>query len=211
MVDFANGLLAGAARGGTDGYLASLAQSYRDWYRTQTQDGPRAGERFHSWLAALPEMYFARAPGNTCLSAIEQGANGTVQHPINRSKGCGGVMRVAPIGLYFGSEKCPPEAADRLGAEAAALTHGHELGYLPAAALVHIVRLLSHNAEQTIGSAVRDAMEEMKKLFPHAESMAAFQTLMKKAVELSTQGLDDLFDDRQGNERDAAWKRKYLG
>jgi ADP-ribosylglycohydrolase len=39
------------------------------------------------------------------------------------SKGCGGVMRVAPIGPISASAK--PRTAFVLAAEAAALTHGH--------------------------------------------------------------------------------------
>ena len=42
-------------------------------------------------------------------------------------------------GLYFGEDH--PLAADMLGADAAALTHGHEMGYIPAAMLVHIIPL----------------------------------------------------------------------
>lgn len=36
----ATGLLSGAARGGGDAYLDGIAQSYRDWYRTQTDYYP---------------------------------------------------------------------------------------------------------------------------------------------------------------------------
>jgi ADP-ribosylglycohydrolase len=50
---------------------------------------------------------------------------GTVDRPLNHSKGCGGVMRVAPIGLMAGNQ----EAAFVLGCEAAAITHGHPSGY----------------------------------------------------------------------------------
>ena len=34
------------------------------------------------------------------------------------------------------------EEIDTVGAEAAAITHGHELGYIPAAALVHIINMM---------------------------------------------------------------------
>jgi len=45
------------------------------------------------------------APGNTCLSALRSGKMGTVAESINSSKGCGGVMRVAPVGLFIHSER----------------------------------------------------------------------------------------------------------
>lgn len=34
----------------------------------------------------LPEMFARRAPGNTCLSALAKGGNGTMENPINQSK-----------------------------------------------------------------------------------------------------------------------------
>jgi ADP-ribosyl-[dinitrogen reductase] hydrolase len=69
-----------------------------------------------------------RAPGMTCLSATAQPEPGTVAAPLNDSKGCGGVMRVAPLGIAFSDR----EQAFQLGIEAAAMTHGHPMGYLPA-------------------------------------------------------------------------------
>jgi ADP-ribosylglycohydrolase len=97
-------------------------------------------------------MRHARAPGTTCLAALRQGGRGTVEHPINDSKGCGGVMRTAPIGFL------PPSVEDgvvfRLGAEAAALTHGHPDGYLPAGAMAVLVREALHRLswEQSVAN-----------------------------------------------------------
>ena len=103
-----------------------------------------------SWLTNVPELFERRAPGNTCLSAIASfrgGRRGAIDEPINDSKGCGGIMRVAPIGLYFDGERHTSDEVARLSTEAAALTHGHELGYIPAAALVHIVHTVSHSED----------------------------------------------------------------
>ena len=36
------------------------------------------------------------------------------------------------------------------------LTHGHELGYIPAAALVHILHILSHNEDVDDLEAIRE-------------------------------------------------------
>lgn len=59
-------------------------------------------------------------------------------------------MRVAPIGLYFAGRDLGMDKSDLLGAQAAALTHGHELGYIPAAAFVHIIRMLVEDETVTI-------------------------------------------------------------
>lgn len=127
----------------------------------------------------------------TCLSAIENGCKGSIQEPINHSKGCGGIMRVAPIGLYYGDKWLSVEQADKVGAEVAALTHGHELGYLPAAVLVHIVYRLA-TSEVTILEAVEDAAQTVAKLFPATSYMQQLLALIRKAQRLAQENLEDL-------------------
>lgn len=70
-------------------------------------------------------------------------------------------MRVAPVGLYFGkreylSDRDPLDAME-IGAETAALTHGHPLGYIPAAALSYLIALLAHN-----DMPIEEAVDEMQ-------------------------------------------------
>lgn len=48
-----------------------------------------------------PELYSLRAPSTTCLEALNVRASG--KDGGNNSKGCGGVMRVAPIGMLMAS------------------------------------------------------------------------------------------------------------
>lgn len=141
----ANGLLVRDTRGHLRGIAGPaycyVYDSYQDWLLTQTQQ-PR-GEENHSWLLDIPERHSRRAPGGTCLSALSSKRCGTIDEPINGSKGCGGVMRVAPVGLFFAPDSggFRREDIDRTGAEAAAITHGHSLGYIPAAVLTHIVNV----------------------------------------------------------------------
>ncbi len=191
----ANALLFATTRGMTRGikgsYESYIQTMYKCWYRTQTESFPLPDEYLYSWLLNIPELFSRRAPGTTCLTAIELGANGTVSTPINSSKGCGGVMRVAPIGLYFCDTKPPYEKSDMIGAEAAAITHGHDLGYIPAAALVHIIRAVCE-CDVTIRDAVNESTAAMDKLFPNAEHISYFTTLMNRAVRLAGEDLDDL-------------------
>lgn len=77
-----------------------------------------------------------RAPGNTCLSGLNSGILATTEKKINDSKGCGGIMRIAPISVVFWKE---PETAFQYAVDASALTHGHELGYLSSGALAMIL------------------------------------------------------------------------
>ncbi len=175
----------------TGDYASCIAASYRDWYRTQTERYPLTDGARSSWLADVPGLFHRRAPGNTCMSALAQGGNGTMERPLNHSKGCGGVMRAAPAGLYFCGRGCTPDQAAMTGALAAALTHGHELGYLPAAMLAHIVWRIAGQGD-SIADAVRDAMDAMPALFPKARHLDGLLALTQRAAGLSAGSTDDL-------------------
>lgn len=185
----AAGLLCGSATGLTNDiniYPKYILAAYRDWYKTQTERYPLRGAR-SSWLVNLPQMFSRRAPGNTCLSALsdQHAACGSMLHPINHSKGCGGVMRVAPIGLYFEEKKWSLDEIDMIGAQAAAITHGHSLGYIPAAALVHIVNVLSHQDGVSIKYAVNDMLIAIKRLFAQDKHLKEFTNKIEAAIDLS--------------------------
>ena len=191
----ANALLFGETRGQMRGIGAGPAgyftEAYLDWYETQTEKYPLRD--YHpSWLVNFREFFSRRAPGGTCMSALQAGGRGTVERPVNNSKGCGGVMRVAPIGVYFaGKAHWEQEKVDMAGAKAAAVTHGHELGYIPSAALVHIVCQLASAEKPDVFAAVLSSMEAMPKLFPEAGFMRCYLDLMDKAIDLSQKDVDD--------------------
>ena len=194
----ANGLLFGQTRGMMRGiggvHRDYIRMAYLDWLDTQTQIYPYEPDHFRvSWLANFEEFYHRRAPGTTCMSALRQGGVGTIEKPVNDSKGCGGVMRVAPIGLYLcGKEHFTWKEIDMLGAEAAAITHGHELGYIPAAALVHIIYAIAYGKHTDLASAVTESVHAMQDLFPDAKEMPRFTSLMQQAIKLSQKNEDDL-------------------
>ena len=191
----ANALLFGETRGQMRGIGAGPAgyftEAYLDWYETQTEKYPLR-DYHSSWLVNFREFFSRRAPGGTCMSALQAGGRGTVERPVNNSKGCGGVMRVAPIGVYFaGKAHWEQEKVDMAGAKAAAVTHGHELGYISSAALVHIVCQLASAEKPDVFAAVLSSMEAMPKLFPEAGFMRYYLDLMDKAIDLSQKDVDD--------------------
>lgn len=192
----ATGLLLGTTRGMIRGimgeYPGYVAHSYKEWLRTQTGSYPEKDEYTFSWLANVHELYCRRAPGMTCLSAIEEGCNGRIDAPINGSKGCGGIMRVAPVALYFCDKRISITDVDRIGAEVAALTHGHELGYLPAAMLVHIIHRVACDDSITLADAVTDAMISIRRQYPESKEMMKLYNLIGKARSLSNEDFDDL-------------------
>lgn len=187
----AEGLLLAGRKGNSVDYINSIREMYKCWYQTQSVKNPRKNENLQSRLLNVPELYNRRCPGMTCMIAIREGAEGTINNPVNDSKGCGGVMRVAPISLYFCDTLVSYEQSDMIGAEAAALTHGHDLGYIPAAALVHIVRKVAES-DIPLKDAVSDSINAMEKLFLKVEHIGDFTAIMQKAIQLAESDIDDL-------------------
>ncbi|RYG37819.1 ADP-ribosylglycohydrolase family protein [bacterium] len=141
----------GREKGICDPYTV-LRFAYERWLATQepTASPPSSP----GWLFGVRALHSRRAPGNTCLSALRAPWSDAVNGiAANDSKGCGGVMRVAPIGLV---EANPYEFASR----AAAITHGHPLGYESAGALALIVAKFP--TAESIEAAALLAMEEVK-------------------------------------------------
>lgn len=187
----ANGLLLGAARGAGVPDPASIALCYHDWLLTQELKCPPKVKPGVSWLGNIPELYSRRAPGNTCLAALRSGESGSTEKPVNNSKGCGGVMRVAPVGLYFNDTGRDIRDVSRLGAEAAALTHGHPLGWMPAAALAQIVHEIAQDGA-SVPDAVRHALDTVREIWPESTERDYFTGLIENAVCLASEDKDDL-------------------
>ena len=203
----ANGLLYGDTcrrmEGNTQPPAFFIAQAYQDWLRTQKEDFETARQKnvpHVSWLFDVPELFHRRAPGNTCMSALlSQEKTGIVQgsfveNPRNNSKGCGGVMRVAPVGLFRPEGASPSlEDVQKLGAEAAAITHGSPLGYLPAAILAHIVYQLVYGEKGlSLKEIVLEARRTMESVFEGTPSLDSLSELIDIAVELSENAMSDL-------------------
>jgi ADP-ribosylglycohydrolase/protein-tyrosine phosphatase len=123
------------------------------------------------WLLGQPALFSQRAPGNTCVSALSGIEDpDDPKPPRNQSKGCGGVMRVAPVGLYAAG-RLTPEQAFTLGRDVSALTHGHPTGQLPGGALAAIICQLAE------GKKLRPAIQLAKRILQsrpaHGETLRA--------------------------------------
>ena len=171
----------------------SICSAYLEWYYTQI--GKPGKKPLNCWIRKCPEINQRRAPGNTCLGSLMEIHSG--REPHNNSKGCGGVMRVAPIALYGLGENrfSSMEAMDKLAADAAELTHQNPLGYIPAAMMVHIIyRLATDPApdRDALYAYTEEAMQTMDKLYPaHASSMEYMRMLVKKAFTFAASDLAD--------------------
>jgi ADP-ribosylglycohydrolase len=161
----------------------ALQNAYHRWLSTQTGKGAGDWEdaRVRGWLLDVPELHAERAPGNTCLSALT-GSWGrgcpTVASPPNGSKGCGAVMRSAPIGLAARDAR----AAFVLGRDAGVLTHGHPSGYLSAAYFAAVVHGLARDVSLDRAMKAADALLAAER---GAEEMVA---VVAQARELSHLG-----------------------
>ena len=160
-----------------------ILRAYQRWLSTQTSSGPPAlhGPSDRGWLVDVPELRARRAPGTTCVTALQASLTmstlPSVETRLNDSKGCGAVMRVAPIGLAAAD----PEVAFRLGRDSGALTHGHPSGFLSAA----YFSVLIHQVARDV--ALVDAMDVADVLL-HAEPdasevVAAVETARQAAAE----------------------------
>ena len=202
----ANGLLLGITRcsmrgiGGPPESYVSLA--YGDWYYTQNPSTYHEGMHKYTWLLGLLEMAHRRAPGITCLTACESIINN--KEVKNNSKGCGGIMRVAPISLLMVGHKYQgvwtyslAELANA-GAEIAKVTHKHPLGFLPAALLsVFIYKLAFLSIEEIkrdIDVVIEDTLSVLNLIYEHRydSDKQYLKILTRKVVCLAKSDMADI-------------------
>jgi len=185
----AEGLIRAHVRLATKGIGPSVPQvvahAYLRWLMTQGErpaikDGHKMGD---GWLFKQRLLHNRRGPGKTCLSALK--AMKSIGEPArNDGKGCGGVMRMAPLGLkfYSGNAQSAQTVFD-YGIELAALTHGHPTGQFPAGVLAVLILAL------TSGVSLREGLLAAKALLinkeRHEETLRAIET----AEELASSSL----------------------
>lgn len=129
------------------------------------------------WLITNRDLFALRAPGNTVTTALRSfargGRRGSFDHRLNNSKGCGAVMRAAPIALLG-------EDAFAFGVGNGLLTHGHPSGFLSAGALAHLVHLLLRDAD--LPAAVAATRAKLLAWDDHEEQVAALDAAVALAA-----------------------------
>lgn len=150
-------------------FVENVARQYIAWYALQSTPGG------------------SRAPGGTCMSAIRSymthGRYGTLADPINDSKGCGGVMRTAPIGLVHDAK-----TAFKMGAEAAAVTHGHVSGYLSAGFMSALISEIV--AGKDLATSYTTAKAILMTYKGYHETLIAVERAYRRAVKANEYKLD---------------------
>lgn len=155
-------------------------QAYRRWLHTQGEsmnpcpNGWGEPGLDSGWLIREKGLFRRRAPGITCIQSLKSGLPGSLEAPANTSKGCGTIMRMAPVGLILND----PEFAFKTGCELAALTHGHPTGYLSAGYFASLIGHLNN------GIGLEEAINQSSRILQgwsgHEETLNA----VNKALEL---------------------------
>ena len=116
-------------------------------------------------LVADPRLHHQRAPGLTCLSGLRS-AKRFGDTARNHSKGCGTIMRVAPVAL------CSATSPRDLALETSALTHGHPTGQEAAAVFVDLLRAVARGVplERAATEAITETHGETADALTHAVS-----------------------------------------
>jgi len=183
----AEGLIRAHVRGRLRGIYhpaGVVGHAYRRWLFTQGVSWRVAAAGFYEasapdgWLVTEALLHERRAPGNTCLAALERTELGTIEKPINDSKGCGAVMRAAPCGFW----RAPIEVVFELGCEVGALTHGHPSGYLPAGVLAATISGLLD------GLPLAGALEGARGLLASRAGADETETALESAIALAAAG-----------------------
>ena len=186
----AEGLIRAQVRGAARGIChppSVVWHAYLRWLSTQGDSWREVGGRFYSddnrepdgWLVGERWLRARRAPGSTCLAALRSQRMGEVRRPLNDSKGCGGLMRVAPAGLVdgpHGGDGFRGDSVDysgifTLGCELAAITHGHASGYCAAGALAVTVHAMARGLR--LDAALDTAERELRQHHEASETLEA--------------------------------------
>lgn len=197
-----NGVIATKA-GKKDEILPYIEKAYLNWYKTQTETPkPLPG----SWMGNIRSLWARRAPGMTCLGALENIANGfTVE---NNSKGCGGVMRVAPIGIFNAAHRHIYDYTDtaHLAGWAAEITHKHIASTFASALLATTVMncISDEKVDQMqFFFIVTGGLVMMREYFPdHDDEWQEFDRLIRRALEL---GKSDVAEEDAIRELGEGW------
>ncbi|MBE0650759.1 MAG: ADP-ribosylglycohydrolase family protein [Bacteroidales bacterium] len=165
---------------GVGGALNKIAhQSYLRWLHTQNIGVNPENSKNNivdvkkGWLINQHGLFKRRAPGNTCIAALASGSAGTLTNPINNSKGCGTIMRMAPVGLMIYGN---PENAFQTACELSAITHGHPTGYLSAGFFAALISDLAVGIE--LKKAIDKAIKMLTQRENHNETLKAVQAAL---------------------------------
>lgn len=173
--------------------LKHMQEAYLAWFATQTAFQLPLPS---SWLTHIRDLWARRAPGNTCLSALSALQNG--KQVFNDSKGCGAVMRIAPVGIFYAAHDRITHHASHItaivAADVARITHHHDLSTLSAVftSLVIFECMRIHLIDRlTLRSIISDALSNTFSAIPDCKDADKFVAIIQKSLDLADSSLSD--------------------
>nr|WP_110036864.1 ADP-ribosylglycohydrolase family protein [Nocardia neocaledoniensis] len=161
--------------------MGLLQQGMLVWLRGQVGEVSEQPVTLFSSLSGHRELIEQRGVANSVYTALRQAAQrqaptnplGTRERPINNSKGSGAVMRAAPCGFGYAADRSGAATGTifELGCDAAALTHGHPSGWLPAGTLSALIYRLARGNDTP--TALSHARAELASYPDHEETSTA--------------------------------------
>lgn len=170
----AEGLIRGLVQerqSGIGNYAAVTGSAYQRWLCTQGEaniHGLNPLEPEPGWLYGVKGLHSQRAPGRTCRAVLRD-ATELGAPAQNNSDGCGGVVRIAPVGLFANDI----EESFALGCQLTALTHGHPTGWLAGGALSVMVTALRQGDK--LPDAIDTALRYLRTMPDHEVLAAALE------------------------------------
>lgn len=161
-------------------------EAYKEWYSLQITRHSQIRNPL-CFISSLTAMQAWRAPGMTCMHALKDGKQGSLSWHVNDSKGCGGIMRVAPVALLNEPHSSSEDKA-RLAAEASALTHGHSLGFLPSAVLVYLLNEIVYPSRdwKSLAEVIEYTLGQIHKIYGKQYARTGYMLqLVRHAMELA--------------------------
>ena len=169
-----------------------MHHAYQRWMYTQGEVVnsiyyDKISPKENGWLMKEPILQKRRAPGLTCLSALSRDLKvdrelGSPDYRINDSKGCGGVMRVAPIAFFTSS-------SFETGVTVAALTHTHPTGYIAAGFFAEVIKNCCYGVN--IRESVTETLQYVKDNVSIEKSLETIDAVME-AVQLAEEYLSGI-------------------
>ncbi len=152
-----NGLLLGLTQGQLSGVMAPpvryMADALGEWARLQLW---RQGGNV-CWISRSSRMEFRRFSEPELLVSLAAGRTGTMEERIGTENSPAALMTAPAAALFYDPERISRQELRRLGAEAAALTHGAPEAFLSAAALTHILSRIVFDGVTDIDRLSREA------------------------------------------------------
>ena len=162
--------------------MHSICEAYVEWYFTQAGQIKRGYNQ--CWISDIPELRTHRAAGHTCINSLKEIYKG--HEPYNNSKGCGGVMRVAPIPLAFIADGGDINEIARMAGDSAYITHKNPCAYIPAAIEACIIYRLGRDLTPTRDSFknyIAEGISISREIYPReTECIDYLEHLIDKAI-----------------------------